>query len=40
MLMDDIDEENLITYREFKQAIKYGLRDSLYKTILPRTLTF
>mmetsp|Transcript_34295 Transcript_34295/g.25378 ORF Transcript_34295/g.25378 Transcript_34295/m.25378 type:complete len:180 (+) Transcript_34295:285-824(+) len=40
LLMEDIDEENLISYREFMLAIKGGLRDSLYKSILPRTLSF
>lgn len=35
----DIDEDNLITYREFMSAIK-GLKSSLYKSILPRTLSF
>ncbi len=38
-LPSDIDEDNLITYREFMNAIK-GLKNSLYKSILPRTLTF
>jgi len=32
-------EDNLITYREFINAIK-SLKNSLYKRILPRTLTF
>ncbi|CDW72693.1 UNKNOWN [Stylonychia lemnae] len=35
----DLDEDNLITYREFMSAIK-GLKNSLYKSILPRTLSF
>ena len=35
----DVDEDNLITYREFMSAIK-GLKNSLYKSILPRTLSF
>lgn len=35
----DIDEDNLITYREFMSAIK-GLKNSLYKSLLPRTLSF
>jgi len=35
----DFDEDNLITYREFMSAIK-GLKNSLYKSILPRTLAF
>lgn len=39
VLASDIDEGNLITYREFMNAIK-GLKNSLYKSILPRTLTF
>ena len=36
---NDVDEDNLITYREFMSAIK-GLKNSLYKSILPRTLSF
>lgn len=39
LLIQDIDEDNLITYREFMNAIK-GLKDTLYKSILPRTLQF
>jgi hypothetical protein len=39
LLVQDIDEDNLITYREFMNAIK-GLKDTLYKSILPRTLSF
>lgn len=35
----DVDEDNLITYREFMSAIK-SLKSSLYKRILPRTLSF
>ena len=35
----EVDEDNLITYREFMSAIK-GLKNSLYKSILPRTLSF
>lgn len=35
----EVDEDNLITYREFMSAIK-GLKGSLYKSILPRTLSF
>ena len=34
----EVDEDNLITYREFMSAIK-GLK-TLYKSILPRTLSF
>ena len=37
-MVDDIDEDNLITYREFINAVKS--LDSLYKSILPRTLAF
>jgi hypothetical protein len=40
-----LKEDSLITYREFMQALKFykfGANDddTLYKTILPRTLTF
>lgn len=39
VIQSDVDEDNLITYREFMSAIK-GLKNSLYKSILPRTLSF
>jgi hypothetical protein len=39
LITEDYDEENLITYREFMNAIK-ALKNSLYKSILPRTLSF
>ncbi len=32
-------QDNLITYREFIQALK-GAKDHLYYKILPRTLSF
>ena len=35
-----LDEDNLITYREFMQALKSMKDDSLYKNLLPRTLSF
>lgn len=35
----DQKEDNLITYREFMQALK-GARDHLYYRILPKTLSF
>jgi hypothetical protein len=35
----DQDTDNLITYREFIQALK-GAKESLYYKILPRTLSF
>lgn len=38
LIIEEYDEDNLITYREFMNAVK-GL-DSLYKSILPRTLSF
>ena len=34
----EFDEDNLITYREFISAIK--CLPTLYKSILPRTLSF
>jgi len=33
------DEDNLITYREFVSALR-SLKETLYKKILPRTLSF
>eukprot|EP00347_Sterkiella_histriomuscorum_P010173 403377326 len=35
----ELHNDQLITYREFMDAIK-GLKDSLYKNIIPRILTF
>lgn len=34
-----IDEDYLVTYREFMQALR-SLKDTLYKTLMPRTLSF
>ena len=34
-----IDEDYLVTYREFMIALK-SLKDTLYKTLMPRTLSF
>ena len=34
-----IDEDYLITYREFMDALR-SLKDTLYKTIMPRQLNF
>ena len=36
----NLDEDNLITYREFMQALKGMKDDTLYKNLLPRTLSF
>jgi hypothetical protein len=35
-----LEEDNLITYREFMQALKGMKDDTLYKNLLPRTLSF
>ena len=29
-----------MTYREFMSALRIGLKNTLYKTLLPRTLSF
>lgn len=34
-----IDEDYLVTYREFMIALK-SLKDTLYKTLMPRALSF
>ena len=36
----NITEDYLVTYREFMTALRNGLKNSLYKTLLPRTLSF
>jgi hypothetical protein len=36
----NITEDYLVTYREFMSALRNGLKNSLYKTLLPRTLSF
>ena len=36
----NITEDYLVTYREFMSALRSGLKNSLYKTLLPRTLSF
>ena len=36
----NITEDYLVTYREFMSALRSGLKNSLYKTLLPRTLAF
>ena len=35
-----LDEDNLITYREFMQALRGMDEGALYKNLLPRTLSF
>ena len=36
----NITEDYLVTYREFMSALRSGLKTSLYRTLLPRTLSF
>lgn len=36
----NITEDYLVTYREFMSALRNGLKNTLYKTLLPRTLSF
>lgn len=36
----NITEDYLVTYREFMSALRIGLKNTLYKTLLPRTLSF
>lgn len=36
----NITEDYLVTYREFMTALRSELKNSLYKTLLPRTLSF
>ncbi len=36
----NITEDYLVTYREFMTALRSGLKNTLYKTLLPRTLSF
>lgn len=36
----NITEDYLVTYREFMSALRHGLKNTLYKTLLPRTLSF
>ena len=36
----NITEDYLVTYREFMSALRSGLKNTLYKTLLPRTLSF
>ena len=36
----NITEDYLVTYREFMSALRSGLKTTLYKTLLPRTLAF
>lgn len=36
----NITEDYLVTYREFMTALRHSLKDTLYKTLLPRTLSF
>ena len=35
----NITEDYLVTYREFMQALR-SLKNTLYKTLLPRTISF
>ena len=36
----NITEDYLVTYREFMSALRSGLKNTLYKNLLPRTLSF